>query len=435
MSDPYKLTGPAADQAFAMGNPFAAQQQQIARKRQIAQALMQQSLQPNMPQQTGTHASQMNPLQPLAQVLQGYLGNRAMGKADEAQTALAGQARAAEMADFAPLQQAQSPEELKAAISRAMMSQFPTVRAYASKMDEGLRKQLELGIGAVKDVDPRAALTMAQRGSLDGVSVAPPVAPQWGTTPDGRPTVINTGKGGVQTGSYAPAGISISNQLGGKTDLELDKSGIGQLEKSKEMLAGARSTVASTVRAVELLNKGADAGGGASPRQALRQLGAAFGVQIPITGLTAELRSQLGEKLLANIRALAPVTANDVVVMERLLGSIDTDPNALRELSAMLLAKTMITVDNHNALVEKSAGVSSGDRRKYDIYKFDLGAFDAKDPALLTRAYQLMKESGHDMSKYTFDGKPVSEIDLNVDFYRGSTRPTAPPPGRLKVVP
>ena len=69
----------------------------------------------------------------------------------------------------------------------------------------------------------------------------------------------------------------------------------------------------------------------------------------------------------------------------------------------------------HNSLVDETAATSSGNRDKYAPLKIKRGQIETFDPSLLGRAYQLMKESGHDMSGYLFDGRPVSEIKLNIN--------------------
>jgi hypothetical protein len=131
-------------------------------------------------------------------------------------------------------------------------------------------------------------------------------------------------------------------------------------------------------------------------------------------------------------------------LLQQLLGSIDTDPSSLREINAIMLAKGLMTQDKHNAFVEESRAVSSGNSAKYEPFKIKRGDIETHDPALLARAYQLMQERGHDMSGYTFDGKPVGKASFNIKFTgqpnsdtaapASGRVPGATPAGRLKRV-
>lgn len=80
-----------ADPLFGMGAPpeLAAQAQQLARRRALMEALMSRSIGPQqMPQSGGRIASQMSPLQPMAQVLQAYMSAKGLKTADSEQQAL-----------------------------------------------------------------------------------------------------------------------------------------------------------------------------------------------------------------------------------------------------------------------------------------------------------------------------------------------------------
>jgi hypothetical protein len=310
----------------------------------------------------------------------------------------------------------------KAAIAQALAGRFGRTQSYGAELQkQELTKLTDIGkmLGAA---DPVAGSKFLQ-GNNASAPVQPlaQLNPEFITTPTGAGAVLTRDmKGGRPVVSYEPKAakteVNVDARVGAKTDTELDKTTIDMLAKNKDSAAGAQNTIATAIRSNQLLNQGADAGGGASIRQGARKFAQAFGVNVPETGMTEELRQRLGENVLEKASKLAPVTGNDVILLQQLLGSIDTDPTALREINAVMLAKSLMTQDRHNAEVESARAVSSGNPAKYEPFKIKRGNIDTQDAAMLGRAYQLMKEFGHDMSGYTYNGVPADKASFDFRF-------------------
>jgi hypothetical protein len=466
MADENSILGTSGKEAIPF--EYQVQEQDIARKRSIAQALLARS-QKAVPQAQmfGLHRASPGVLPYINNALDAYLGQRGLGQASEEQAAMVRDMQASRTGDMQAVQtlangvpkqltpQAGPPREgqpdlppilqggvkpdIKAAIARAMQSKWGNVQAQGLDMLKDQRAQRDAIGKMIGEGDIVAGASYIQGN--DPQAPIPAIklpAAIFGTDPNGNSYAQTQDlKGGKPTITYAPKAMTVTQTNGGKTDIELDKKYIDLLDKSRTEVVDIPNQIGTIVRTNELLNKGAVTGGGASTFQAVRKFGQAFGVQIPETGLTEEMRMRLGDNILANARKLAPVTSNDVTMLQQLLGSIDTDPSAMREINAMMLAKNLMTVDRHNAQVEEVRQQTSGTPSKYNPFRMELNRIDTKDPALLGRTYQLMKEAGHDMSKYTFDGKPVSDIDLNFSFQKpaDSAAPLAVDPrGRIKRV-
>jgi hypothetical protein len=423
-------------------------------KRALAEMLLKKGMAESKPvQMFGIHAARPSPLAPMIQVLNQRLGMQGLQDADRADTEIVNRAERAQQDDLRSIQNAvnQPNPDIKAAIAQAQLSRYGRTQAYGAELQKQQATKL-MEIGKLQgSTDPIAGAKFIQADNAQA-PIAPLtiLQPEFITTPTGAGAVVTRDlKGGRPVVGYEPKAakteVNVDARVGAKTDTELDQETIKMIKKSKDDSADAQSSISAAVRANQLLNQGADAGGGATPRQAARKFAQAFGVNVPETGMTEELRQRLGENVLANARKLAPVTGNDVILLQQLLGSIDTDPDALREINALMLAKGLMTQDKHNKFVESSRAVSSGNPAKYDPFKIERQKLDTHDPALLGRAYQLMQESGHDMSGYSFDGKPVSQASFNIRFTGREPHAAVPsvtgrvpgdaPAGRFKRVP
>lgn len=449
---------------------YQAQEREIAHRKALARQMTQKAMGPKAaPERFGIHVANTAAADGITQALHTYIGMKGEKDADSDYLKLASKMEMDKQAEIARVVAQQNgaparmvsqvgppmegqdglpdipapavPGDVKGAIAQAMLGKFPDTRALGTRIqtrEDARQKHSDdmLGTGAklLAETNPQAALQFFQNGDPKAI-VPPPVVrePVFSKSPQGDNVVttmdMKTGRPVVQFAPKEPkVNVNTKVTTGDHTDVQLDKVGIEMLQKKKDEAADAQNVISSAIRSNKLLNMGADAGGGASVRQSVRVFAQAFGVDIPVTGMTEELRMRLGENILAQARKLAPVTGNDVVLLQQLLGSIDTDPNALREVNSLMLAKGLMTQDLHNKAVEDTRVVSSGDPRKYDPFKIARGNIDTQDPALLGRAYQLMKESGHDMSGYKFDGKPVNEINLNIGFTGQNSADNKPKP-------
>jgi hypothetical protein len=371
----------------------------------MAEALMAQNAQYQLPDTKGRMAAKANPMEAVVKALGMYMGGKNLGALDQEQAGLSGQ----------------------------IESQQAAARAAAQKQE--LIKALVTATG------PRATPDSVRNTLVN----QDPAAMQFHTPSivphqiNGASGVLETNPQGDQSFKYEPKAQSVTVHTGAKVDDAID---IGQVQAFQkrlvEDLPSTRNVIRNSIASVDLLDQGAKAGGGQSVFQAIRKFGQGFGVDVPETGLTDQLRTALGENILAEARKLAPVTGNDVILLQKLIGSIDTDPQSLREIASIMLAKSLMTQDLHNQEVERARSVTSASPKKYDALKFERGDMPVRNQALVARAYQIMQEAGHDMSKYTFDGKPVSEIGLDINFFPkpNANQPVLPQgaPERFKPV-
>lgn len=453
MTEPVMLGTSAKD---VLPYEYQAEERQLARKRAIAELYAKQAFAPEpQAEMYGKYRVKKNPMQYVTDILNQKLAGDGLGAVDAADAALAKRYAGAQsadlqrvmqtasgtpdtmapqpqalegqvtpMADGAPLPDVRVPgqaPDIRRAISQAMLSQFPRSQAYGADLQKNDRSNMTEIAKLIGAADPVAGSKFLQGGN-SGAAVPqisqPPI--EFLRDPDGKSLAIaRDAKGGKPTASYAPVGSSVTVHTGEKTNLELDKANIKMLETERIDAQAADAVINTAIRSTQLLNKGSDVGGGASLRQAVRKFAQGFGMDVAETGLTEEQRMTLGQRILDDARKLAPVTTNDVELLNQFRGSIDTDPNALREINAIMLAKSLITQDLHNARVTQVASSSDGNPTKYDAMRVTRKQVDTQDPSLLGRAYQLMKERGHDMSGYMFDGQPVDRINLNIGFTRG----------------
>ena len=459
MADETKLLGTSGKEAIPF--EYQVEEQKIARKRAMAQAMMAQSLKGvGAPQMFGKHMANPGIAPHLVNALSGYLGQKNLAGADAEQTAMGQRMRADQGAEMSAVQglmrgqpgqitpqagppmegQAELPPievggvkpDLRGALAQAMQGRFGSTREYGAQLHKDNQEGLKAQLTALAPHAPIDAIKRFMTGDVQAPVqpiAAPPVS--FGTDPAGNAYgLTGDNKGGKPTLSYAPKPLSVTNtnSVGGRAEIELDKAHIGQLETARKDLAPFVNDFGRLQRVQELLNKGAAVGGLATPLQSVRKFAQGFGVNIPETGLTDELRSKLGEAVLPNARALAPVTKDDTGRLDNIFGSIDTDPNALRELVAFAMAKHLVTINQHNAQVDLVAGTNPEYIKKYEPFKLKLptGKFD---PALAFRAMQILKENGHDVSMFNIQGVPVSDMTINMDSQKPSAARAPMPPG------
>ena len=461
----------------ALPYEYQAQEQQAARRRSIASAMMQQSMAPlSQHNMVGNFTTQRSPFEAVNKALQSYLGYTGLASADAQQASIIQRSQAdqhqqlvdvmskakgtpstlatqmgppPEGQDSMPtIGQPATPPDINGAISQAMLSQFPRVNAYGADLQTNQRKEVHDIAALIGNANTSAAVNFAQKG--DPTASVPNLAaplPVFGTAPDGSAYGLEVdNKGGKNTLKFAPKAATITNNLGDKTGAAIDLETVKRLGENLANLDKTHGKMAQLISANEFMNKGADQGGGADFRQKLRKLGQAFGVETPATGLTDANISKYGENLFDAVRALAPVTETDIPIAQAVVGSIGTDPRAMKEMTSWSLAKSMMAADEHNRKVDQAALSSDASPGKYANYKTKgFEGMNTKDPEILARAYQMMQEAGADLSKYSYGGQKITpDTKFNIDFFQGQqpagaagmADPTAvrpAPPGRIRV--
>lgn len=235
-----------------------------------------------------------------------------------------------------------------------------------------LAENLRAGAGVYKEYGaPQQAVTALSTGKMDQGVPPTPRAPDIVRDPaTGKPTQATTYSLKGEQDVKFPGGISMTAEMKlpgeeGKLRLQSEQKELDEAKVNAQSAVAEIGNVARLVRAVE---QGAQVGGGASVAQSARKFGQFFGVNFPATGPTDSARSALGERLLENVRKLAPVTQPDVDTVNRLVGSIDTDPTALAELSAWYTARALRSLQNYEKFVAtKRSQSQSGDYATADI--------------------------------------------------------------------
>ena len=353
----------------SMNPQFQAQYDEEQRKMELAKALMAQSQKSPLDYLEQPRTAQMAKLglgpaiAPIIQAITGGLTARNAQQGMSNAMNLNAEEVAAAKGAF-PLM-----PDRKAAIASMLAHKNPQLQAFGNEQqareDERLKAVAELqgkfdAPGAINTYlggDPNSARGL--KGPVPRIST-------WKDPATGKehPYFLNPGEGGVDkaTSFGMPSSVSVSadartQEAEGKGLIEANIKGLAE---GKEKAQVAQASIANASRVIDGLEKGAKVGGGQSPLQAAREWGKTFfGLDIPETGITAETRAALGQAVLDNARKLAPVTAEDVRRLEKMLGSIETDPAALPALMAWQTAKGLKAIQEY----EKQSGMLASDSK------------------------------------------------------------------------
>jgi hypothetical protein len=314
---------------------YLAEIQRLQRQRKMAEALQMQGMQGgNRPtEMISGHAIRQSPLAALAPVLQMYLGTKMGGKAEEGLGEVQQRAATAsqtESGDLATLFQT----DPKAAIVKALAAKFSQNRKLGEDWGKQYQDRVNQWSNATKDTDPTASADAIASQTLPGQWSPPPIpSPEFGTSPTGKPYAVDTNRKGEKTLKFEPEGTkvttNVTNKIPGMEGQAVLDSLQQDLKLRRERAQIAKESIAHNKTAREALVNGAQAGGGEELKQGIRKVAQAFGIEAPATAPTEQLQMSLGNAILASARALAPVTGEDVKRLERIKGSINTDPTAL----------------------------------------------------------------------------------------------------------
>lgn len=435
---------------------YRAQMEDQLRKREMARAMIGAGMKgPQMPQQIGNQAARMSPLAALLPVLQMYMGQRQDAEAGKKLSEIQGQQDAATqktLGDFQRMQQptpgapavqgnnpsafipeqaptpgvkinSQSPE-----LAKLLVGRDPRVSAYAKNLQTMLAKREEDEYKATQDRLKGAATAATAGGDSAGAvdmlrgnaipdKYAPPALPAPRVERDpitGKPFIVNTGLHKQQTG--VSFGNDTTVQIAGKEGELSLKREQEDLEKSQANARIAMENIGNSQRIRNLLRDGAQTGGLESYKQSARKvLEGLAGVQIPETGMTDELRSQLGSNLLAKAKLLGSnPSEGDAKRIEQIVGSIDTDPMALARLAALVEAKANKDLQDFGDFVGTKRN-SKSNPSLYDTADIGIrgpGKVDGTDAYKLLVS-QAMRQYGGDPTKL---GLPDIEGDAEMRF-------------------
>lgn len=339
---------------FGNGLPPEIQQQldELTRRRQIAMAMQQRSMQPIQMPQGGPVASRINPLAPLLQAMTGFMAGRDASSAEGEMNKVRGQYQTQTSDEIARMLAMPDQEGVTAGLS----SRNPIVQALAHQRRQQLEGRVKEAVGAVKESSPARALTIAKTGNIDDSPLPAIPGPTFGAQ-GLNPYAITSNQKGEQKVDWAPiqsTGINI--KLPGyeaQAALETLKS---ELKERRDLAMGSKEALQSGINpAIEALNAGASSGGLENYKQAIRKVAGAFGIPFDSTTSTEQLSMALGQQVLANARKLAPVTQEDVKQLQKDLGSITTDPQALRRMLVRTQKLHVQNLDNFNKYVQSQS--------------------------------------------------------------------------------
>lgn len=153
-------------------NDFNVEAQNIARRRAITDALMQQSLQPiHNPTASGGLEVPISPLQGISQVLKAYFSAKSQKNLEGQEAGLAGRYRGAQQADLESLINGGADNT---ALLRAVGSQFPAVSGLATKLIE---KREEKQIGPKDLLGAPGTSPESRKAAIQGGGVAALASP------------------------------------------------------------------------------------------------------------------------------------------------------------------------------------------------------------------------------------------------------------------
>lgn len=150
-----------------------------------------------------------------------------------------------------------------------------------------------------------------------------------------------------------------ANPPGKEFNLELQKIDTAALPKNKEAMEKNWTTLSVLGRAETLLNRlpPGTLGNLAGIKIAANQLGSSLGFRInPNITNMEELHSSLGHQMLEKIRALAPVTEEDVAMMQGIIGSEKNTEQALRGILRIAQEATQRDIISKNRFVRDLEG-------------------------------------------------------------------------------
>lgn len=347
-------------EGFGLPLEYQSQLEALASRRKLAQVLQAQAAAPVQVPQYGRMASKLSPLAPLGQALAMYLNQQNVDAADTERARLLGEASEAgrkEMGDIVGMADPQ------ARIAAAMVSRYPGIRQQGTQWQKDRQTNINEAAKGIVQQDPTTAMRMWQtQGFPQGAYSPPPPGPvTFGQHGEDTYALVPQ-PGGKRDFSWArrPDRVEVVNRLPTKEGETALAIGETSLKERRASAQAARGTLDAIQTAFGAIQQGAQSGGGESLLQGLRKAAQMFGVNLPATASADELRAALGEGVLAVARKLAPVTQNDVAMLEQIKGSLNTDPEALSRMLGTTYAIAMRDLqDYHRWLGEKERTAST----------------------------------------------------------------------------
>lgn len=312
---------------------YQLEQQQIARKRSMAQALLQRGMQPQAaPLMFGRHAAHQGKLPAIANAIAAFMGQRGLGQADEESAALMGKVGAAQ----------------------EQQRQTGIAAALADARSKRALEQAKL-IGG-----DRGASWLQADNPDNPIPAMPAPQPEFGTSPTGAGyvTVRNPDTGALEV-KFEPKSMTITNDVKLGTDVNADAAKYFNYGgKGYERGLAAKTGLQNTAELLSTLDQNPAMGAGAEGFQFVRKWAETLGAPVsPATTPTELAKMQLGQKTLDRLGGLgAQVSDADRKFMLETQGSLGNDPEAVRRM-LLIEAKYLMRLQNEiNAEAEKVGG-------------------------------------------------------------------------------
>ena len=309
---------------------YQLEQQQIARKRSMAQALLQRGMQPQAaPLMFGRYAAHQGKLPAIANAIAAFMGQRGLGQAEEESTALMGKVGAA--------QEQQRQTGIAAALA-----------------DARSKRALE----TAKLIGGDRGASWLQADNPDNPIPAMPAPEiQYAKAPDGSNIAYtldpDTGKVDFK---FAPKGMQITNDVKLGNDVNSDAAKYFNYGgKGYELGQTHRTALQNTQELLNTLDQNPAMGAGADGFQAARKWAETMGASVSPTTTPTELaKMQLGQKTLGRLGGLgAQVSDADRKFMLETQGSLGNDPEAVRRMLLVEAKYVMRILNDLNGKVSK----------------------------------------------------------------------------------
>lgn len=395
---------------------YQAQLQQIMRQRQMAQMLMQQNMAPQNTEVISGHAVRQSPMSQIARALAGLTNAYGVSKSDENAANVArgmSQAQAEEGKRLFGVFQ-QNPAQ---GVAEAASSKFPQYQKLAQEWQKSLDARLKgAGEAMATGGDIKGAVGTFGSGQIptdyQGKTYPEPVVSQV-DGPNGKiPMVTTTDKFGVKDAKLGSPGVNVTTKIGTREG-EMALDALKEDKKARQERAQiAKESLQSNQTALQAIAEGAQSGGGEALKQSIRKAAQAFGVNAPETASTEQLQMGLGDAILKKARALAPVTGEDVVRLEKILGSVNTDPTALSKMMAIYNGLAVKELQTYNNWVNTQAQNLETPYAR-DLFKgAGIGYEVQAPPGNQTQQLQAIGELGRrggDITQFGINGQPFEE--------------------------
>lgn len=412
--------------------PFEYQSQitKAQRKRKLAEAMLQSSMQGPQIQQSGPVAAKISPFAALASLGSIGLNAFAANKADKQEDAATQQYSTDRQAEMGELTGLSGQDQVK----RALASKFPDIQTYGMELQKRHDERTKNWSGVVDKRDPQAAANAIASNEIpQGYEIPPLAAPAFGKSPEGNEVVTTMDENGSQNVQFAPKAqqVNVDTRIAGKegeTALQIMRE---DLKERQGRALVARDALSANRTAIDALGKGAKSGSQEGLLQELRKVGTLFGINLPETAPTEELRMALGQGILARARQLAPVTAEDVKRLEVILGGVNTDTNALPKMLTVYNAIAAKELQDYQRYVQ-TQGKSLTNENARNLFSGQEIGFEQPNMSgipwsMLLGTMQELKARGGDVTQFGFEPDATFDIpNPGMEFPNVSKK--SPPP-------